>query len=60
MKTFDISRKLKRDHHTVKTFVADSEHTRVRVDKDKMRRVSARLIYRIKRARAKMLLQTDI
>ncbi len=29
MKTLDISRKLKRDHRSVKRFVADSEHRRV-------------------------------
>ena len=44
MKTLDISRKLKRDHRTIKRFVADSEHTRVRADKGKMRKVSARQI----------------
>ena len=58
MKTLDISRKLKCDHRTIKRFVADSEHTRVRADKGKMRKVSARQIRRIKRAAAKMPLQS--
>ena len=44
MKTLDISRKRKRDHHTVKRFVADSEH----------RRVNSRQIHRLKKAAAKM------
>lgn len=54
MKTLDISRKLKRDHHTIKRFVADSEHARVRADKGTIRKVSARQIHRIKRAAAKI------
>lgn len=59
MKTFDISRKLKRDHRTVKRFVADSEYTRVRADKGTMRKVSVRQKHRIKRAAAKMPLQSS-
>ncbi len=54
MKTLDNSQKLKRDHRTVKRFVADSEHRLVHADKGKMRKVSARQIRRIKRAAAKM------
>ena len=59
MKPLYISRKLKRDHRTVKRFVADSEHTRVRADKGTMRKVSARQKHRIKRAAAKMPLQSS-
>ncbi len=59
MKTLDFSRKLKRDHRSVKRFVADSEHRRVRADKGRMRKVSARQIRRIKRAAAKMPLQSS-
>lgn len=59
MKTLDISRKLMRDHRTVKKFVADSEHRRVRADKGTIRKVSARQIHRIKRAAAKMPLQSS-
>ncbi|KAK3512212.1 hypothetical protein QTP70_001115 [Hemibagrus guttatus] len=59
MKTLDISRKLKRDHRTIKRFVADSEHTRIRADKGTMRKVSARQIHRIKRAAVKMPLQSS-
>ncbi len=59
MKTLDVSRKRKRDHRTVKRFVADSEHRRVRADKGKMRKVSARQIRWIKRAAAKMPLQSS-
>ena len=59
MKTLDISRKLKHDHRTVKRFVADSEHRWVRADKGIMRKVSARQIHRIKRAAAKMPLQSS-
>ncbi len=59
MKTLDISRKLKRDHRSVKRFVADSEHIRVRADKGRTRKVSARQIRRIKRAAAKMPLQSS-
>ncbi len=59
MKTLDISQKLKRDHRSVKRFVADSEHRRVRADKVKMRKVSARQIRQIKRAAAKMPLQSS-
>lgn len=62
MKTFDISRKLKRDHctvvlHCTKRCVADSEHTQVHADKGTMQKVSARQIHRIKRAATKMPLQ---
>ncbi len=59
MKTLDISWKLKRDHRSVKRFVADSEHRRVHADKGRMRKVSARQIRRIKRAAAKMPLQSS-
>ena len=47
MKTLDIPHKPKRDHRTVKRFVADSEHTRVCADKGTMRKVSARQTRRI-------------
>ena len=59
MKMLDISRKLKRDHRTVKRFVSESEHRRVRSDKGIIKRVSAKQIHRIKRAAAKMPLQTS-
>lgn len=59
MKTLDISRKLMRDHRTVRKFVADSEHRRVRADKGTTRKVSARQIHRIKRAAAKMPSQSS-
>lgn len=39
MKTLDISRKIKHDHHTIKRFVADSEHTWVRADKGTVRKI---------------------
>jgi len=44
MKTLDIPHKPKRDHRTVKRFVADSEHTRVCADKGTIWKVSARQI----------------
>ncbi len=59
MKTLYISRKLKRDHRTLKRFVADSEYRRVHADKGRMRKVSARQIHRIKKAAAKMPLQSS-
>ena len=59
MKTLDISRQLKRDHRTVKRFVADSEHRRVHADKVIMRKISARQIHRIKTAAAKMPLRSS-
>lgn len=59
MKTLDISRKLKCDHRTLKRFVADSEHRRVCANKGIMRMVTARHIHRIKRAAAKMPLQSS-
>ncbi len=59
MKTLDNSQKLKHDHRTVKRFVADLEHIRVCADKGRMRKVSARQIHRIKRAAAKMPLQSS-
>ena len=59
MKTLDISRQLKRDHRTVKRFVADSEHRRVHADKVIMRKISARQIHRIKTSAAKMPLQSS-
>ncbi len=43
----------------MKRFVADSEHRRVPADKGRMRKVSARQIRRIKRAAAKMPLQSS-
>ncbi len=58
-KTLDISQKLKHDYRSVKRFVADSEHRWVRADKGRMRKVSARQIRRIKRAAAKMSLQSS-
>lgn len=59
MKTLDISQKLKRDHHNVKRFVAESEHTWVRADKGTMMKVPARQIHQIKRAAAKRPLQSS-
>uniref|UniRef100_A0A8C5MML4 Tc1-like transposase DDE domain-containing protein n=1 Tax=Leptobrachium leishanense TaxID=445787 RepID=A0A8C5MML4_9ANUR len=59
MKTLDISRKLKRDHRTIKTFVADSVHRRVRADKGTLRKISARSMNRIKRAAAKIPLHSS-
>ncbi|CAJ0927840.1 unnamed protein product [Ranitomeya imitator] len=59
MKTLDISLKLKRYHCTVKRFVAESEHRSVRADKGIMRKVSARQIHGIKRAAAKIPLQSS-
>ena len=59
MKTLDISQNLKHDHCTVKRFLADSWHTRVRADKSTTRKVSARQIHWIKRAAAKMPLQSS-
>uniref|UniRef100_A0A087YR09 Tc1-like transposase DDE domain-containing protein n=1 Tax=Poecilia formosa TaxID=48698 RepID=A0A087YR09_POEFO len=59
MKTLDISQKLKRDHRTVKRFVTDSEHRRVRADKGIIRKVSVRQIHQIKTAAAKMPLQSS-
>ncbi|CAK6982570.1 hypothetical protein NFI96_000791 [Scomber scombrus] len=50
---------LKRDHRTVKRFVADSERRRVRADKGIMRKISARQIHRIKRAAVKMPLRSS-
>ena len=50
MKTLDISQNLKRDHRTVRRFLADSWDTRVRADKGTLRKVSARQIHRITRA----------
>ena len=47
MKTLDISQKPKRDHRTVKRFVADSDDTRVRADKGTMRKVSAGQIHQM-------------
>ncbi len=43
----------------MKRFVADSEHMRACADKGRMRKVSARKIHRIKRAAAKMPLQSS-
>ena len=43
----------------MKRFVADSEHRRVRADKGIMRKVSARQIHLIRRAAAKMALQSS-
>ena len=59
MKTLDISRKFKRDHHNVKRFVAESEHTWVRADKGTMMKVSARQIHLIKITAAKRPLQSN-
>lgn len=44
---------------TVKRFVVDSEHRQVCAHKSRMRKVSARQIHRIKRAAAKMPLQSS-
>ncbi|CAI9556287.1 unnamed protein product [Staurois parvus] len=59
MKTLDISRKRKRDHRTIKRFVADSEHRRVRADKGTLRKISARSMHRIKRAASKIPLHSS-
>ncbi|CAI9612113.1 unnamed protein product [Staurois parvus] len=59
METLDISQKLKRDHHTIKRFVADSEHRRVRADKGTLRKISARSMHWIKRAAAKISLHSS-
>ena len=59
MDTLHIARQLKRDHRTVKRFMADSEHRRVRADNGKPRSISAKQIHRIKRAAAKMPLRTS-
>ncbi|CAI9607530.1 unnamed protein product [Staurois parvus] len=59
MKTLDISRKLKRDHRTIKRCVADSEHRRVRADKGTLRKISARSMHRIKRTAAKIPLHSS-
>ncbi len=50
MKPIDISRKLKRDHRTVKRFVSDSQHRRIQ---GLLRKVSVRQINVIKRAAIK-------
>lgn len=49
MKTLHISQNLRRDHRTVKRYVADSEHRWVRAGNGIMREVSARQIHRIKK-----------
>ncbi|CAJ0945177.1 unnamed protein product [Ranitomeya imitator] len=58
MKTLDIPRKLKSDHHTVKRFVIETKH-RLHADKGTMRKVSARQIHWTKRAAAKIPLQSS-
>ena len=54
MTTINIAKKLHRDHRTIKKYVADSEHTRVRADKGKLRTLSNRQLRQVKRAAAKM------
>ena len=53
LKTLEISRKLKRDHCTVKRYVCDSERRRVRSDTGVLRKISVKQIHRIKRAAVK-------
>lgn len=54
MATIKIAKRLHRDHRTIKKYVADSEHTRVRADNGKSRTLSYRQIRWIKRAAVKM------
>ncbi|CAI9603403.1 unnamed protein product [Staurois parvus] len=54
-----ILQKLKRDHRTIKRFVADSEHRWVHADKGTLRKISARSMHRIKRAAAKIPLHSS-
>ena len=56
--TLDISKRIARDHRTVKEFVTDSQHKRVRSDKGKIRKISAKQMRRIKRAATKMPLNS--
>ena len=58
-KTIDISKQLKRDHRTIKAFVADSQHSRTRCDKGKMRTIKSRQITVLKRAVANNPLSTS-
>ncbi|KAL6468680.1 hypothetical protein MHYP_G00222040 [Metynnis hypsauchen] len=54
MTTINIAKTLHRDHRTIKKYVADSEHTRVRADKGKLRTLYNRQLRQVKRAAAKM------
>lgn len=54
MTTINTAKILHRDHRTIKKYVADSEHTRVRADKGKLRNLSNRQLRQVKRAAAKM------
>ena len=45
--TLDISKRIARDHRTVKKFVTDSQHKRVRSDKGKIRKISAKQMRRV-------------
>ena len=57
--TLDISKRIARDHRTVKIFVTDSQHKRVRSDKGKIRKISAKQMRRVKRAATKMPLNSS-
>lgn len=54
-----ISGRLKRDHRTIKRFVANSEHIRFGVDEGRMTKVSDRQIHGIERAAAKIPSQSS-
>ena len=51
--TLDISKRIARDHRTVKKFVTDSQH------KGKIRKISAKQMRRVKRAATKMPLNSS-
>ena len=57
--TLDISKRIARDHRTVKKFVTDSQHKRVRSDKGKIRKISAKQMRRVKTAATKMPLNSS-
>ena len=57
--TLDISKRIARDHRTVKKFVTDSQHKRVCSDKGKIRKISAKQMRRVKRAATKMPLNSS-
>ncbi|KAL6467070.1 hypothetical protein MHYP_G00248740 [Metynnis hypsauchen] len=54
MTTINVAKTLHRDHRTIKKYVADSEHTRVRADKGKLRTLYNQQLRQVKRAAAKM------
>src|SRR4029434_745080 len=57
--TLDISKRIACDHRTVKKFVTDSQHKRVRSDKGKIRKISAKQMRRVKRAATTMPLKSS-